>query len=144
MGADGKGGRTIASEDDLNNNSEELIRNAFVFDDSRACVYAKDKQFIMNGQHANWQAPAFLSCGDTINDVIGGLKTHHAGGPEAGWAGINHDTGAYSTDVNLAPGFSLVNKWDPTPNDWYWPDQTSRRVTLARVTRTRAMIPPTA
>jgi hypothetical protein len=121
---DGKGGRTIASEDDLTRNADELIRNAFVLDESRGCVYAKADQFIMNGEHANWRAPAFLSCGDTINDVISGMKTHHAGGPEAGWAGINHDTGAYSTDVNLAPGMSLVNKWDPTPNDWYWAGST--------------------
>ena len=90
---DGKGGRTIASEDDLTQHSDELIRNAFVLDEGRGCVYAKDNQFVMNGEHANWRAPAFLSCGDTINDVINGLKTHHAGGPEAGWAGINHDTG---------------------------------------------------
>jgi hypothetical protein len=121
---DGKGGRTIASEDDLTHNSDELIRNAFVLDESRGCVYAKADQFVMNGGHANWRAPAFLSCGDTINDVISGMKTHHAGGPESGWAGINHDTGAYSTDVNLAPGMSLVNKWDPTPNDWYWAGST--------------------
>jgi hypothetical protein len=117
---DGKGGRTIASEDDLTQHSEELIRNAFVLDEGRACVYAKADQFVMNGEHANWRAPAFLSCGDTINDLVNGLKTHHAGGPEAGWAGINHETGAYSTDVNLGAGLSLTNKWDPTPNDWYW------------------------
>ncbi len=119
---DGKGGRTIASEDDLNRNSDALIRNAFVLDSGRGCVYAKDNQFIQSGEHANWRAPAFLSCGDTISDVIGGLKTHHAGSAEAGWAGINHDTGSYSTDVNLSPGMSLTNTWDPAKSrdDWFW------------------------
>lgn len=120
---DGKGGRTIASEDDLNRNSEELIRNAFVLNKGRACVYAKNNQFVMNGEKANWRAPAFLSCGDTINDVIGGLKTHHAGGAEPGWAGINHATGNYSTDVNLGPGMSLTNYWEPVKDDWYWAGQ---------------------
>jgi hypothetical protein len=119
---DGKGDRTIASEDDLNFHSDQLIAKAFVLDKSRGCVYAVDNQFVMNGEHANWRAPAMLSCGDTISDVIGGLKTHHTGGPEAGWAGINHDTGDYSTDVNLAPGFSLTNNWDPANarDDWFW------------------------
>lgn len=119
---DGKGGRTIASEDDLNRNADALIKNAFVLDTGRGCVYAKDNQFIQAGEHANWRAPAFLSCGDTISDVIGGLKTHHAGGAESGWAGINHDTGNYSTDVNLSPGLSLTNTWDPAKSrdDWFW------------------------
>ena len=119
---DGKGGRTIASEDDLTQHADELIANAFVLDPGRGCVYAKDNQFIVNGEHANWRAPAFLSCGDTLSDVINGLKTHHTGGSEAGWAGINHDSGNYSADVNLAPGFSLTNNWDPakTRDDWFW------------------------
>lgn len=119
---DGKGGRTIASEDDLNQNADELIANAFVLDKGRGCVYAKDNQFMMNGARANWRAPALLSCGDTIKDVIGGLKTHRAGGPEAGWAGINHGNGAYSADLNLAPGFALTSNWDHSANsdDWYW------------------------
>lgn len=120
---DGKGGRTIASEDDLTRNWAELIRDAFVLDKGRGCVYAKDNQFIMNGEKANWRAPAFLSCGDTINDVIRGLKTHHAGGAEPGWAGINHATGNYSTDVNLGPGMSLTNYWEPVKDDWYWAGQ---------------------
>ena len=120
---DGKGGRTIASEDDLTRNSQELIKNAFVLDKARGCVYAKDNQFLMNGEKANWRAPAFLSCGDTIADVISGLKTHHAGNAEPGWAGINHATGNYSTDVALAPGLSLTNNWDPSKDDWFWAGQ---------------------
>ena len=119
---DGKGGRTIASEDDLNRDSQKLIQDAFVLDTGRGCVYAKDDQFVMNGEHANWRAPAFLSCGDTISDVIGGLKTHHSGNAESGWAGINHDSGSYSGDVNLVPGESLTNNWDPAKSrdDWFW------------------------
>ena len=120
---DGKGGRTIASQDDLTANSDALIKQAFVLDPGRGCVYAKDNQFVMQGEHANWRAPALLSCGDTIADVIGGLKTHHGGDRSDSWAGINHATGHYSTDVALVPGLSLTNTWDAVQDAWYWADQ---------------------
>ena len=71
------GGRTIAGEDDLNRNAGALIRNAFVLDPARKCVYAKSNQFTSNGETANWRAPAFLCCGDELEGVISGLKTHH-------------------------------------------------------------------
>jgi hypothetical protein len=120
---DGQGGRTIASEDELTKNSEALVKNAFVLDPGRGCVYAKDNQFVMSGDHANWRAPAFLSCGDTLEGVIAGLKTHHTSGPSPGWAGIEHATGSYSTDVNLAPGWALTNSWDPVEAGWFWASQ---------------------
>ncbi len=114
------GGRTIAGEDDLTQNSASLIQDAFVLDKSRGAVYAKDNQFEMVGDKANWTAPAFLSCGDTIKDVIGGLKTHKNAGSPEGWNEINHATGSYSANVNLAPGFSLTNTWDAVDAGWYW------------------------
>ncbi|MCX7044506.1 MAG: hypothetical protein NTX50_03335 [Candidatus Sumerlaeota bacterium] len=120
---DGKGGRTIAGEDELNSNAQELIQDAFVMDKSRGCVYMKDNPFAMNGAKANWRAPEFLACGDTIADVIGGLKTHRGAGRSEGWAAINHASGGYSADVNLAPGFCLENTWDPMPDAWYWAGQ---------------------
>ena len=117
---DAPGGRTIAGEDDLTSNSEELIKNAFVLDQARKCVYAKDNQFARYGNKLHWQAPSLLSCGDELEGVIGGLKTHRRGGPDEGWAGIVHADRGYSADVNLAPGFSLTNTWDAVPDAWYW------------------------
>ena len=120
---DGKGGRTIASQDDLTAHSDTLIKQAFLLDEGRGCVYAVDNRFAMNGQHANWRAPALLSCGDTIQDVISGLKTHHSAGPSDSWAGINHADGDYSTDVDLVPGMGLTNTWDAVTDAWFWADQ---------------------
>ena len=114
------GGRTIASEDELTANSQSLIQDAFILDKGRSAVYAKNNQFEMLGDKANWMAPAFLSCGDTIKDVIGGLKTHKIAGSENGWAGINHASGNYSANTDLAPGFSLTNKWAAAENGWFW------------------------
>ena len=121
--ASAPGGRTIAGEDDLNSSAQTLIADAFVLDKSRNVVYAKDNQFEIIGQKANWTAPAFLTCGDTLDGVIGGLKTHHGAGREQGWAGINHATGNYSADVVLAPGYALTNTWDAVEGAWYWAGQ---------------------
>jgi hypothetical protein len=114
------GGRTIAGEDDLTRNSDALIKQVFFLDPERKCVYTRDNQFAWYGDKVNWQAPSFLSCGDGIDDVIGGLKTHHRAGSPEGWAGIDHASHGYSADVNLAPGFSLTNTWDPVAGAWYW------------------------
>jgi hypothetical protein len=120
---DGKGGRTIAGEDDLNTQAQALIQDAFVLDEGRHCVYRKDNPLVLNGLNANWRAPAFLVCGDTLADVVGGLKTHRGRDRSEGWAGIDHADGGYSAEVNLAPGFSLQNTWDPMPDAWYWAGQ---------------------
>ncbi len=125
---DGKGGRTLAGEDDLNGNAQALIREVFVMDEGRRCVYAKDNRFAMNGEHANWRAPAFLVCGDTLADLIGGLATHRGQDRAEGWGGIVHADRGYSADVNLAPGFSLESTWDPLPEAWYWAGQTAAPV----------------
>ncbi len=84
---DGKGGRTIAGEDDLNNDAASLIRDAFIMDEERRCVYMKDNPFVLNGNKANWRAPAFLGCGDELSGVIGGLKTHRGRDRSAGLGG---------------------------------------------------------
>ena len=116
---DGKGGRTIAGEDDLTKNTQ-LVSGGYELDKGHNCVYANDNRFVMNGDKANWQAPAFLCCGDSIQDVVKGLKTHRGHERAEAWAGINHATGNYSMDVSLAPGFCLENTWDPMPDAWYW------------------------
>jgi hypothetical protein len=119
--ASAPGGRTIAGEDDLDKNAQTLIRDAFVLDKSRSAVYAKDNQFEIIGEKANWTAPALLVCGDTIDGVVEGLRTHRGAGSPEGWAGIIHATGSYSADVDLAPGFSLTNTWGPLADDaWFW------------------------
>jgi hypothetical protein len=115
----GKGGWTIAGEDELTQKSQELVTDAFTLDPQRGTVCWKNNPFIKDGK-ANWQAPDFLSCGDTIKDVVGGLKTHHGAGPAETWMGINHATGNYSTDVNLVPGLCLANTWDQVPDAWFW------------------------
>ena len=114
------GGRTIAGEDDLAKNSATLVQNAFILDRNRNCVYAKDNQFVRTANAANWRAPAFLCCGDILQDVINGLKTHRGSDHSEGWAAIVHADGGYSADVNLAPGFFLTNTWDRIEDAWFW------------------------
>lgn len=117
---DGKGGRTIAGEDDLTKNPQELITNAFTLDKGKNAVYLNNNQFVIVNDKANWRAPSFLTCSDTLEGTIGGLKTHRGAGSPEGWAGINHSDGTYTTDVNLAPGFALTNTWDPIQDAWHW------------------------
>ena len=118
----GKGGWTIAGEDELTQKSKELIGDVFYMDDKRGTVCSKNDPFIRDGK-ANWKAMDFLSCGDTIDGTIGGLKTHKTGGADNGWAGINHATGSYNTDVSLVPGLCLANTWEAIPDAWYWNGQ---------------------
>lgn len=114
------GGRTIAGQDDLAANPRELLLDAFVLDQSRHVMYAKGNAFELIGGKANWQAPAFLVCGDDIPGIIDGVRHKNRVGPEPGWAGMNHATGGYSADVNLGPGFALTNSWDKADGAWYW------------------------
>jgi len=114
--------RTIAGQDDLAADPKGLLTDAFVLDKARNVVYAKDDQFRMIGDKANWQAPAFLVCGDELAGVAKGLRHHTRSGSPDGWAGINHATGNYSADVNLAPGFALTSTWDKLDAAWYWND----------------------
>lgn len=113
-------GRTIAGEDDLASNPEELLTNAFVLDSDRKVMYAKGNEFSWIGGKANWQAPAFLVCGDDLPGIIDALRHKNRVGPEPGWGGMQHATGNYSADVNLAPGFSLTSTWDKDEGAWYW------------------------
>ncbi len=114
--------RTIAGEDDLAANPQQLLLDAFVIDPARNVAYAKGNEFEMFGEKANWQAPAFLVCGDDLQGVLDGVRHKNRVGPEPGWGGMRHATGDYSADVNLAPGFSLTNTWDKAEGAWYWAD----------------------
>lgn len=114
---DGKGGQTVAGENDLKAKKKELIDDVLVFDKARGVFYGKNDQFVMIDGKANWRARDYLSCGDSM---AGGIPSLSHAGPAESWAGYNHATGNYSMDVNLAPGFSLTNTWDAVPDAWYW------------------------
>ncbi len=114
--ADAPGGRTIAGEDDLTQQFPGAHRRRLrPGQGPQRASMPRTTSSRSYGEKANWLAPAFLTCGDTLEGVIGGLKTHHAAGRAEGWAGINHATGGYSADVGLAPGFALTNTWDAVP-----------------------------
>lgn len=114
------GGRTIAGQDDLAANPQELVLDAFVLDPSRRVAYARGNEYDLFGEKANWRAPAFLVCGDELQGVVDGVRRRNRVGPEPGWAGMRHATGDYSADVNLKPGFALTSTWDKSPGAWYW------------------------
>lgn len=113
-------GRTIAGEDDLAANPQELLLDRFVSDPDRRVMYEKGNEFALFGGKANWQAPAFLVCGDDLPGIIQAIRQKNRVGAEPGWNGIEHATGSYSADVNLSPGFSLTTTWDKADGAWYW------------------------
>ena len=114
---DGRGGRTIAGENDLKADKKGLIDDALVYDERRGCFYAKDDQFVLIDGKANWQAHDFLSCGDSM---AGGIPALNRVGPAESWAGYDHADGGYSADVALVPGMALTSTWDALPDAWYW------------------------
>ena len=66
---------------------------------------------MVNGR-ANWVAPSFLSCGDDPKGILTGIKSNRRAGSPTGWAGLEFDSPGYSTDVDLAAGYSLTLGWD--------------------------------
>ncbi len=116
------GGRTIAGQDDIAADPNGLVLDAFIMDPSRKVAYARGNAFDMHGEKANWQAPAFLTCGDDLTGIVNGVKERSRAGSADGWAGINHAEAGYSAEVGLAPGFALTSTWDRQPNAWYWAD----------------------
>jgi hypothetical protein len=116
------GQRTIAGQDDILANPKELLFDSFVLDQGRKVAYAKGNEFEMIGNKANWQAPAFLVCGDDIPGIADGIRHKNRAGSPTGWAGMTHASGNYSAAVNLAPCFALTNTWDHIADAWYWRD----------------------
>jgi len=125
---DGKGGRTVAGEEDIVRNRKALWDDAFVLDARRGVGYMKSDQLVMVNGKANWRARDFMDC-----DYVWMLKKDGKGnykgevprqlnkvGPAESWNGYDHADGHYTTDVNLAPGLALTNTWDPLPDAWYW------------------------
>jgi len=113
------GGRTIAGEDDIKANPA-LVTEGLEFDKGRNVWYQKGNKFENLGDKANWRAPAFFVCGDDPPGVISGTKGSRVAGSPTGWMGINFDLAGYSTDVNLAPGYSLTLTWDAIPGAHWW------------------------
>jgi hypothetical protein len=112
-------GRTIAGEDDIRANPS-LVTKGLVLDRARGVYYQTGNRFELVGDRANWQAPAFLCCGDTPDSILTGVKSRNRAGSPTGWGPTNFDSPNYSTDVNLAPGHSLTLNWEPTPNAHWW------------------------
>jgi len=124
---DGKGGQTIASEEEIAKNRKALYDDVFLHDAKRKVGYVKTDAFVMVNGKANWQARDYLDCDDYwLEKDANGLNKESVPAQRSspcqtdGWGGYNHATGSYSTDVNLSPGFSLVNTWDRMSNAWYW------------------------
>ena len=112
------GGRTVAGQLDINANPM-LVTDAFVMDPARKVCYHKDNRFEYVGDKANWTAPAFMVCGDTLDGVLSGCRASNRAGSPRGWGGIKFDDPEYSTDVNLAPGYALTLDWNKIEGAWY-------------------------
>lgn len=112
--------RILAGQDDLADNADTLLEQALVYDPDRHVMYARDNAFTLKNGRANWQAPAFLVCGDELPGVIATLRQRTIAGRSEDWGGVQHATGDYSAEVHLAPGWGLTSSWDPLDNAWFW------------------------
>lgn len=113
------GGRTIASQEDIKKNPN-IVKDQFVFDSEKEVYYQKDNGYkIINGK-ANWRAPVFLSCKDNTEGVLKGTSNWSAKGSPTSWSGIKFDEDGYSTDINLAKGFSLDLLWNRIEGAHWW------------------------
>jgi hypothetical protein len=113
------GRRTIAGQEDLRANPG-LARDQFVLDKTRDVWYHKDNRFDFVGDKANWTAPAFLVCGDGLDDTLRGIASSRNAGSPRGWASIRFDDPDYSASVDLGPGFALSLDWDRVPGAFYF------------------------
>lgn len=111
------GGRTIAGQEDIKRDAS-LVTD-LVFDKSRKVYYQPANQFEIINDRANWTAPALLVCGDQPSDILSGIQSNGPAGSPTSWEGIKFD-GPYSTDVDLAPGYSLTLDWKAGPNAYWW------------------------
>ena len=105
------GGYTIAGQADIASNPK-LLTEGFTKDTTRDVWYQKGHAFEWNGPEANWTAPAFLVCADSLPGVIEGCQHRNVAGAPREWAGLKFDDPEYSSDVHLAPGYSLTLDWD--------------------------------
>ena len=113
------GGRTIAGQEDIKANPA-LVTEGFVTDPARAVSYHKDDRFELIGDKANWTAPAFMNCGDTLASVLTGIASSNNAGSPRGWAGLTFDEPGYSAAVNLDAGYALTLDWDKVADGFYF------------------------
>lgn len=113
------GGRTIAGEEDIRANPA-LITDGLDFDQQREVYYHRGNKFEVINDKANWRAPSFLSCGDTPDGILTGIRSSNRAGSPTGWATLQFDSPGYSTDVNLAAGSSLTLMWDAVEGAHWW------------------------
>ena len=117
--ANAPGGYTIASQADIAANPG-LVFDDLVMDDNLGVMFSKlDSLQDVDGMF-NWTAQPMLVCGDGAPGVVSGCKARRDAGSPTEWARIRFDDSNYSTDVNLAPGYSLKLTWDALPNAYYW------------------------
>jgi len=117
--ANARGGRTIAGEDDLKA-IPALVTDGLEFDQARGVYYHKGDRFENVNGKANWRAPSFLSCGDTPDGILTGTRGSNRAGSPTGWGGLQFDSPGYSTNVNLASGYSLTLTWDAIKGAHWW------------------------
>ncbi len=113
------GGRTVAGEEDIKANPA-LVSAGLEFDRGRGVYYHKGDRFENLDGKANWRAPSFLGCGDTPEGILTGIRSSRPAGSPTGWNATNFDSPGYSTDVNLAPGYSLTLTWDAVKGAHWW------------------------
>ncbi len=113
------GGRTIASQADIKANPS-LVTKGLVLDRSRGVYYHAGNRFEIVNDRANWRAPSFLSCGDPPAGILTGIRSSNRAGSPTGWAGLEFASPGYTTDVDLAPGYSLTLTWDATKGAHWW------------------------
>ena len=112
-------GRTIAGQEDIKANPA-LVTDGFVMDPARKVCYHRDDRFELNQGQANWTAPAFMVCGDTLEGVLSGVASSKNAGSPRGWSAIKFDEPEYSTAVNLGPGLALTLNWDKIAGAYYF------------------------
>ncbi|MGH7174386.1 MAG: hypothetical protein ACRELF_12800, partial [Gemmataceae bacterium] len=113
------GGWTIAGEEDIKAHPA-LVSEGLVFDQARHVYYHKGDRFEKRDGKANWRAPSFLSCGDTPDGIVSGVRSSNRAGSGTGWGGLKFDSPGYSTDINLSAGAALTLTWDAVKGASWW------------------------
>jgi len=121
--ADAPGGRTIASQADIRA-VPALVTEGLTYDTARKVCYHADCRPVSADGSTNWRAPAFLVCGDDMEGVLKGVNNSRDAGSPTAWNAIKFDEDGYSTDVNLAPGYSLTLTWDAIEGAHWWSGRT--------------------
>jgi len=113
------GGRTIASQADIAENPDLILKN-FILDEKRQVCFNPDDQPVMPDGKVNWTAQPFFVCTDEPKGVVDGCKARKEAGSPTRWGVIKFANDGYNTDVNLAPGCALTLTWDKIDGAWYW------------------------